>query len=331
MSSDYRRFTRELRSQDLTSTLQRRLDLRARQAVSDLSSQFVFTDSIESYLISQAGWEHVRSLGQSAVSVFCHPDMLIEEPFVSLYYRGINGLSRKEVQEQAVSVDNWEIDPTLRLRKPRVTVQPAVRVAGLYNSFISSIIENTADWTLENGYRTMIASIGISFDGSIRNKMGQLPEQRLRSLLLRFVFENGLLVDPAYPDVNSIPTNPESGRYNLSDDFVMVFGSEPDVAFLHGNSLDATVEIKGGIDPAGALERLGAAEKSAQAAIAVNSRCKNFLVAGVITTEMRRRLRQSRFFDKDFLLVELLSSEIRQDEFFDEIFNHTLRMTSSNP
>ena len=111
----------------------------------------------------------------------------------------------------------------------------------------------------------------------------------------------------------------------------MEFSSEPDVAFLCGELLEATIEIKGGIDPAGALERLGAAEKSAQAAIEVNTRCKNFLVAGVITPEMRRRLDQSRLFEKDFQLVELLSSETRQLEFFDEIFNHTLRMSGSSP
>ena len=87
--------------------------------------------------------------------------------------------------------------------------------------------------------------------------------------------------------VASLADNPVSGRYILADGIVMVFSSEPDVAFLRGELLEATIEIKGGIDPAGALERLGAAEKSAQAAIGVNTRCKNFLVAGVITAEMR--------------------------------------------
>ena len=61
-----------------------------------------------------------------------------------------------------------------------------------------------------------------------------------------------------------------------------------------------------------------------------NPRCKNFLVAGVITAEMRRRLDQSRLFEKDFQLVELLSDETRQAEFYDEIFNHTLRMFSDD-
>lgn len=39
MNQDYRRFTRELRSQDLTRALQRRLDVRARQAVANHRNQ----------------------------------------------------------------------------------------------------------------------------------------------------------------------------------------------------------------------------------------------------------------------------------------------------
>ena len=316
MSSAYRRLLSQLRSQNLTGGLQRRLDLRARQAVASLGSRFGFAAPVESYLISQGAWEHVRNLRLNPVSVFCHPDMLVEEPFVSLYYRGISGLSLKEVQNQARSVVNWEIVPDERQRKPRVAEAAAWQVAGLYNSVISSIIENTNTWTLENGYRNIIASLGITFDGSMCNTIGRLPERRIRRMLLQHLFDNEILIAPAYPDADALPVAPANGEYTLRDDFTMAFSSEPDVAFRRGDSLEATIEIKGGIDPAGALERLGGAEKSAQAAIEVNRRCKNFLVAGVITTEMRRRLDRSRLFEKDFLLVELLSSKTRQAEFF---------------
>ena len=322
VNQDYRTFTRELRSQDLTRSLQRRLDVRAREAVASLADGFGFTAPIEDYLISQSAWEHVHSLGLGPAQVFCHPDMLVEEPFISLYYRGVSGLSLKEVQEQARAVSTWEREPETRARKPRVTADAARQVAR-YNCFISSIIENTADWTLENGYRNIIASMGISFDGSMRNKMGDLPEWRLRRLLLQYVFETGLLVLPEYTSAIDLPDNPP--RYELSNGIVMEFSSEPDVAFRRGELMEATIEIKGGIDPAGALERWGAAEKSAQAAIENNTRCKNFLVAGVITDAMRRLIDQSRLFEKDFDL-----SETRQVEFFDEIFNHTLRMSGSS-
>jgi hypothetical protein len=328
MTSDYRRFTRQLRSQDLTRTLQRRLDVQVRQTVERLVGKHEFTDPIETFLISQGAWEHVQSLNLDPVSVFCHPDMLVDEPFVSLYYRGVSGLSLKEVQSQARAVINWEREPSSTSRKPQVSVGAARQVSGLYNSFISSIIENTADWTLENGYRMIIASIGISFDGSMRNVMGRLPEFRIRRILLQHAIENQILTSDEYPDVDSVPSAPPNGRHTLADSIVMIFASEPDVAFHRDGSLEATIEIKGGIDPAGALERLGAANKSASSALTSNPRCKNFLVAGVITAEMQNRLAQERLFERYFGLVELLSDTGAQTEFFDEIFNYALRLTN---
>ena len=331
MSSEYRRVNSRLRSTDLTISLQRRLDIQSRQMVDALGTRFNFADSHEQHLISPGAWEHIRTLSLNPTRVFCHPDMLMEEPFISLYYRGISGLSLKEVANQARSVVSWERPPDTRQRKARVAEDAAHQVSGLYNSVISSIIENTTDWTLENGYRNIIASLGISFDGSMRNTAGRIPEQRIRRLLLQLAYRHGLLVSPEYSDADSVPMAPRSGDYTLADDYVMTFSSEPDVAFRHRASLVATIEIKGGIDPAGALERLGAAEKSAQSAMEDNPRCKNFLVAGVVTDEMRRRLDQGRLFEKDFLLVELLSDSARQQEFFDEIFNHALRIAHARP
>ena len=88
MSGDYRRLTRELRSQDLTRALQRRLDVRARQAVVDLMEGFRFEEPVDGYLISPGAWEHVRGLGLNPAQVFCHPELLAAEPFVSLYLPG---------------------------------------------------------------------------------------------------------------------------------------------------------------------------------------------------------------------------------------------------
>ena len=329
MTDDYRRFTRQLRSQDLARTLQRRLDVQVRQTVERLASSYEFAEPVESFLISQGAWEHIQSLNLDPASVFCHPDMLVEEPFVSLYYRGISGLSLKEVQSQARTVISWEREPTTSNRKPRVSPDAARQVSGLYNSFISSIIENTTDWTLENGYRMIIASIGISFDGSMRNVMGRLPEFRIRRLLLQHAIENQLLESAEYPDADSVPSAPLNSRHTLAGNIVMIFASEPDIAFWQDDSLEATIEIKGGIDPAGALERLGAANKSAAAALVSSPRCKNFLVAGVITAEMQSRLQQERLFERYFGLVEILSSLEAQAEFFDEIFNHALRLTNN--
>ena len=332
MNENYRLFTRKIRSEELTRRLQERLDLHVRSLVASLGSRFVFDQPIEHYLISRRAWDHVYGLRLNPVSVFCHPNMLVEEPFVSLYYRGLCGLSQVEVANQVCSVQTWERDPHTRHRKARVDPGRALAVACLYNGIMCSVIENTRQWVLENGYRNLIASLGITFDGSIRNTFGDIAEQRVRKMLLNYLVENQLLIEPAYVNVDDIPDQLGRGTFRLNGGVQMIFAAEPDVSFRRDRpdrELMATLEIKGGIDPKGALERLGAAEKSARAAIAERPHCENFLIAGVITEEMGRRLEQSNLFKERFLLIELLSDEDQQALMFDEIFNHSLRIVGA--
>ncbi len=80
----------------------------------------------------------------------------------------------------------------------------------------------------------------------------------------------------------------------------MEFASEPDVSFLKGGDLIAVVEKKGGIDPAGALERYSAASKSFEDSIKKSPKCKTFYVGGVFTEELRRRMDPDRLVEKSF-------------------------------
>ena len=66
--------------------------------------------------------------------------------------------------------------------------------------------------------------------------------------------------------------------------------------------IEATIEIKNGTDPAGALERLGAIQKSFAETPA---RSQNFAVLGVVTPEMRRRL-DDMHVARDFSLFRIL-------------------------
>ena len=87
------------------------------------------------------------------------------------------------------------------------------------------------------------------------------------------------------------------------------------------------IEIKGGKDPAGALERLGAVKKTFDEAPVD---CKNFLVAGVVTTTMRERLEEMRIED-DFDIESLLHDDRAWARFLNEVFHHALRLTAEVP
>ena len=140
-----------------------------------------------------------------------------------------------------------------------------MNVARLYNAVISSIIEGATGW---HGYRNIIANMGIGLDGS--SQPGRDVEQFVKG---RIRWSGASAAD-----------RPEklrrNGRY-----------TKPDIQFqLTANdetALVATIEIKGGKDAAGALERLGAVQKSFEE---TPPNCANFLIAGIITPEMAQRL-----------------------------------------
>ena len=101
---------------------------------------------------------------------------------------------------------------------------------------------------------------------------------------------------------------------------------KPDIKFESRTGGDwqiiATVEIKSGTDPAGALERLGAIQKSFEQ---TPPRSLNFAVLGVVTPEMRRRL-DGMNVARDFLLYQILNDDKAWDDFIRELFHHTLRI-----
>ena len=239
--------------------------------------------------------------------VFAHPDLLRALPLTSLYYRGMSLLSQKQVAQLAISVAAWENDSLIR----PVQYDASLKVAKLYNQVISSIIDRSTDWTLEDGHRNIVATMAITHDGANRSRIGQAAEQLVKPRIAQWVVDNSL-----------VSSEPSAGVYELIDDVVMTFGSEPDIKFEKKGLLVATVEIKGGKDPAGALERLGAMRKSFAE---TPPGCTNFLVAGVITAEMKNRLDQMGVV-KVFLLDELRDEESKWNEFIVELFHHSLRL-----
>lgn len=115
-------------------------------------------------------------------------------------------------------------------------------------------------------------------------------------------------------------------QIELKNGVKIVFGSEPDVTFYVKNDLIALLKIEGGTDSAGALERYGAAKKSFEHSLEANRRCKNFYVVAIITPELDRRIADVRLMENYFNFIELLENPSKREEFFRELFHHTLRM-----
>lgn len=297
----------KLRSTLLSELIKHREDESLRDWIESFSETLDY-EPLEQFMISKKAWDHVEDIAVKPQLVFAHPTVLQDNPKTSKYYRGISLLSQKQVGQLATSVADWEKGS----RSRSIAYTRCLKVARLYNSVVSSIIEGSIGWTLDNGYRNIIATMGISLDGMFRNKIGQMAEEAVKSRISDWVKTKNLVLS-------------ESGQpiqFELTDGIIMRYGSEPDIEFVKEETSVATIEIKGGKDPAGALERLGAVQKSFNE---TPPGCVNFLIAGVVTPEMQTRLNQIGSI-KVFLLDDISLDEKKWSEFILELFHYTLRL-----
>ncbi len=298
------------RSIILSDRITRRTDVYVRSLVDQFDGKLDF-EPIEDLMISRNAWNHVVTSNYEPRQVFAHPDMLMAVPETSAYYRNMAMLPLKRVSDLAVGVESWE-SPT---KSARVIEQRATKVAHLYNVVNCSIIEGRTDWTLKNGYRNMIANMGIGLDGTMRNIIGQDADNMVKTRMFDWLTANGLVIDG----------DPFEDFTELAEGYSMRYGSEPDIEFWLDDTMVASVEVKGGRDPAGALERLGAATKSFDN---TPSSCVNFLVASVITAEMQRRLDAIGTI-RVFTLDDVIRDGVGWYAFLNEVFHHVVRITDS--
>ena len=177
------------RSAIIAERIRKRTDTRLQGLIAEFKQPLSFSSS-DNLMISPAAWSHVQSSGMEPKQVFAHPDLLLQHPETSEYYRGIALLSRKRVSAIATSVDSWEDAE----RRSHVNEEKCREVARLYNTVISSIIEGATDWTLENGYRNIVANMGITLDGAIRNLIGQDAENIVKERILKWLGDQGLII-----------------------------------------------------------------------------------------------------------------------------------------
>ena len=289
--------------------IRERKDKEVRRLVDNFNDCHDYEATRNNLLISEPAWEYIISQGFKPRQVFAHPEILIRHPKVSFYYRGFALLSLKRVKDMTkVDVKKWEAKDYVRI----VEREKAFKVCCVYNGVISSIVTATSVWSLSDGYRNILNTMGITYDGMFRNVIGQDAEKQIKKRLTDWLDDQGMIVD----------RKSENSFFLKEEEHVTMieFGSEPDILFKKDNEVVATIEIKGGRDPAGALERLGAMQKSFTE---TPPGCQNFLIAGVVTKEMKSRLKQHNV--KYFVLDNLLKDD-GWDNFTKELFHYTLRI-----
>ncbi len=179
------------------------------------------------------------------------------------------------------------------------------------NKIVSILIEH--DETIDDRefdlWRGMAA--GSQAQGSWQNTKGDRAEVVIKDLIERRIREKGLVLEEISHGKGEV--------IKLRDGRQFILGSEPDIGVYKNSNIQIAVEIKGGIDPAGVLERFGAALKSLRRAKQENSKSITIVIMqGVsLTSRAEEEIKKSKsIIDYFFTIEDIISNEaVRKDLF----------------
>jgi hypothetical protein len=215
--------------------------------------------------ISEKAWNKVIHRGIKPVRVFAHPYVLENVHRSVGYYQKLAMVSLKSMNNIGLTITSYEAGKN----KQPMNDQRAIAVCRRLNELISRLIESddTLDPREFDLWRGMTA--GSTAQGSWQNKKGDRTEDVIKGIITRRVQSKEWFAGQS-----------DDGRIlQLKDGRTIEYGSEPDVA-IYGESHDIliAIEIKGGIDTAGVLERIGAVIKSLSRAKQENPRSITVLI-----------------------------------------------------
>jgi hypothetical protein len=291
-------------------------------------------DAYEQWNIGQDAFVYINNHPELLLlQVFCHPRILREQPYLCAYYRNVAALSQKAVQQLIhVHIGKFERETA---GAQSIDEETALALARLFNEHISLIVDSALQsLTQQEVFALLFASIGAQIDGSWRNAIGAEAEKAVQRMLVKeAIMRNKLaafllrvkpgvdVFDPS--DADATRTIERYRGIVLANQTSIVFASDPDIALLDQNGRSiCIIEVKGGTDPAGALERFGAALKSFEAARSATPSVVTMLVSYMITDEMRKRIEDDRrieAYDLNALLDE--QRENVRDAFLSRIFD----------
>lgn len=253
--------------------------------------------------ISQQSWNKAIHRGIKPVIIFAHPDVLITILHSVSYYRMLAMVSQKSMNQIGLSTVRYEQDECFP------ELEKANAIAQHLNKIISFLIEADSEINVREFdlWRGMAA--GAQAQGSWQNAKGKKTEILIRGLLQRYLLEKNLIINHSLDDT----------QVELGEGKQIIFSDEPDVAVYQNGKILAAVEIKGGIDIAGVLERVGAAIKSLSRAKEENPKANTILLLTAVSVTPQARndlLTNHQTVNYWFTVEEVLENEEKQEEFF---------------
>jgi hypothetical protein len=233
-------------------------------AIEDVQGENLDWDK-EALGISEKAWNKIIHRGIKPVRVFAHPYVLETVHRSVGYYQKLAMVSLKSMTNIGLTIARYEAGHNKR----PMNEQKIKDVCHRLNELVSRLIESddTLDPREFDLWRGMTA--GSTAQGSWQNKKGDRTEEVVKGIISRRVRGAGLVIEQSS----------DGRRLQLQDGRTMEHGSEPDVAvYDQDHRILIAVEIKGGIDTAGVLERIGAVIKSLSRAKQENPRATTVLI-----------------------------------------------------
>ncbi|MBK5286359.1 MAG: XcyI family restriction endonuclease [Bacteroidia bacterium] len=289
----------------------------------------------ENWGISKTAFEIIEKSKLKMIQVFSHAKLLREHPDLIGYYRNVAVLSQKATKYLS-NIDTKRFEEN---NKTDITETQAAALAQLFNEHVSLIIENALEQFKEQEIQGLLfASTGAQIDGSWRNAIGEeaekvvqvmLTQETIRKNLLEaFIMrENGKIVTPDKSALERIIKNiKEIKGIMLTNQKSILFSSEPDLTIIGSTGKsELVIEVKGGTDPAGALERYGASKKSLEHSIRENKKVKTCFLASCITDEVEKRVKADKTISKYFNLTKVLTNENYKAGFLKYVFDVVMK------
>lgn len=280
--------------------------------------------------VSEDAWNIIQESGISPALVFIHPKVLKLNPSFLKFYRSIAMLPQKGLGaiSKVSNIDPIEKD---KIDAGRIKAENITKLTKAINEVLSVVVTIASGLNEKRLEGMMFATAGTNIDGSWRNQIGAEGERVIRTIIL-----NGLLhynevtsfIDKANNTVEI--SSSEAKKFtedidlvktiNLSNGYSVYFSSEPDVTMYNPEGdIVGIIEIKAGLDPAGALERLGAMFKSFENTLAEYPDAVTILVASCITKEVDNRLNASMVVRQKYITTDITANDREKRKFVNRL------------
>lgn len=296
------------------------------QKMSDIEGTLLNWNQRDKWKISESAWKTITKNNTNPMLVFVHPKILKLNPYFLKYYRSVAMISQKGLKaltgiSNIEKIENGNIEAG---SLPQKTINSLVETINEILSLVVSLAENINENEIQG---MMYATAGTNVDGSWRNSIGEEGERVIRSIILKEVLIHNevssitykqnrissideLQIDKVINEIDIIK------NVNLINGYSILFSSEPDVSMFNDEGdIVGIIEIKAGLDPAGALERLGAMFKSFENTLTEYPDAVTILVASCITDEVEARLGASMAVRQKYITAEITSSENNRRKF----------------